>query len=127
MPRYQHYLPDMSSRTAAGRKRLQQPPPNVSPPDRLDNQPGSSTSTTRADFISSTRSRTAHRIHTSVQRLDLSNLFTQPVPSQAPAPTCFPPSNHVSFRNIESNRAVEAVPSYGPTPLRVDPLGIAFL
>lgn len=108
----------MSSRTAAARKRLQHPPPKVSPPERSVNQQPNSA--TRADVTSSTpRSRDPPRIHTAVQRLDLSNEFTQPLPSpEFPSPeyspTYFPPSNHVNFRNIESNQAVEAVPSYGP-------------
>lgn len=111
----------MSSRTAAGRKRLQHPPPpKVSPPERSVNQPNSLTPTTRADLISLIpHLRNEPRLHTSVQQLDLSNEFTQPLPSpEIPSPeyspTYFPPSNHVNFRNIESNHAVEAVPSYGP-------------
>ena len=129
VPRYYHRLADMSSRTAAGRKRLQQPIVSPHDSEQLVNRPNSFTTTTRADLISSTpRSRDVPRVHTSVQRLDLSNQFTQHLPSQAPeySHTYFPPSNHVNFRNIESNRAVDAVPSYGPFPLRVDPLGMAF-
>ena len=109
----------MSSRTAAARKRLQHPPPKVSPPERPVIQPNSSTPTTRADLIPSIpRSRNAPRIHTSFQQLDLTNEFTQPLPSpEIPSPEYspiyFPPSNHVNFRNIESNQAVEAIPSYG--------------
>ena len=112
----------MSSRAAASRKRLQHPPPKVSPTERSVNQPNSSTPPTRADLISSTpRSRDALRIHTSVQQLDLSNEFTQRLPSpEFPSPeylpTYFPPSNHVNSRNIESNQAVKAVPSYGTSP-----------
>jgi hypothetical protein len=103
----------MSSRTAAGRKRLQHPPPKVAPPERSVNQP---TPTIRPDLNSSTpRPRNAPRIHTSVQPLDLSNEFNQPlpspdIPSPEYSPVYFPPSNHVSFRNIESNQAVEAAP-----------------
>ena len=107
----------MSSRTAAARKRLQHPPPKVAPPERSVNQTNSFTPTTRTDLISSIpRPRNAPRIHTSIQRLDLTNEFTQPLPSpEIPSPeyspAYFPPSN---LRNIESNHAVEAVPSYGP-------------
>ena len=112
----------MSSRAAAGRKRLQQPPPKVSPPEPPVTQPNSFTPTTHANIISSTpRSRNVPRIQTSVQRLDLSNEFTQPLPSPeltSPeySPIFFPPSNHVNFRTFESNQGVEAVPSYGPFP-----------
>ena len=50
----------------------------------------------------------------SVQRLDLSNEFTQPLPSPEYLPIYFPPSNHVNYRNIEPNQEVDVVPSYGP-------------
>ena len=121
VPRFKLFS-DMSSRTAAARKRLQHPPPKVPPPERPAIQPKSIIPTIRADLISSTPpSRIAPRIHTSIQRLDLSNEFTQPLPSPELAspeysPTYFPPSNHVSFRNIDSNQAVEAEPSYRPFP-----------
>lgn len=106
----------MSSRTAAARKRLQHPPPKVSPTERSVTP---FTPTTRADLPSSSpHSPNPPRIHTSIQRLDLSNEFNQlpstELPSPEYSPTYFPQSNHVSFRNIESNQAVEAVPSYGP-------------
>jgi hypothetical protein len=107
----------MSSRTAAARKRLQHPPPKVSP-ELLVAQPYPFTPATLPDKIPST-SRTRDAPRTSIQRLDLSNEFTQPLPSPELAspeysPTYFPPSNHANFRNIDSNQAVEAVPSYGP-------------
>jgi hypothetical protein len=109
---------DMSSRTAAGRKRLQHPPPKVvSPPDRLVNQSNSFPPTTRPDLIPSTsRSWNVPHIRTSFQQLDLTSEFTRPpeIPSPEYSPVYFPPSNHVHFRDIESNQAVEAVPSYGP-------------
>ena len=105
----------MSSRTAAARKRLQHPPPKDSPPERSVTQPYPFTPATLPDLIASTsRSRDAPRIHTGVQRLDLSNEFNQPLPSPEYSPAYFPPSNLVNFRNTDSNQAVEAVPSYGP-------------
>lgn len=110
----------MSSRTAAARKRLQHPPPKVAPPERPVDQPNALTPTARADLISPIpRSQGAPRIRTSVQHLDLLNEFTQPLPSSEPpspeySPTYVSPSNHVKFRNIESNQVVEAGPSYGP-------------
>lgn len=104
----------MSAKSANAGKH--QRPRKVSPPERLVNQPNSFTPT-RADLITSTPpSRDAPRIHTSVQRLDLSKEFAQPLPSPEYSSTHFPPSNHVNFRNIESNQAVEAGPSYGPFP-----------
>lgn len=112
----------MSSRTAAARKRLQHPPPKVSPTERSVNQPKHFTPAILTDLISSAPpSPDAPRMHTSVQRLDLSNEFAQPLPSpELPSPEYshiyFPPSNHVHFKNIESNQAVETEPSYRPFP-----------
>ena len=71
----------------------QYPPQKFSPPGRSVKQPNS--------FTSTPRSRDSPRKHTSVQRLDLSNEFAQPLLSlellSQYSSTDLPPSNHVNF------------------------------
>jgi hypothetical protein len=105
----------MSSRTAAARKRLQDPLLRAHPFERAVNQPKSfAPPSPQADFTSSASPlRDSPRMPTrSFQQLDLSNEFTQPPPSPEYSPAYFPTSNHVKFKNIESTRVVS---SYGPS------------
>lgn len=134
----------MSSRTAAARKRLQDPllrvtpfistPANLSSPaSPLRDAPPMHTSNIQPlnlsnEFTYSLPSPVytptyvpplnSPPLHTSnIQQLDLSNEFTQPLSSPEYPPTHhFPPSNHVRFQNIESSRTVQAASSSGPSP-----------
>ena len=87
-------------------RKHQYPPPKVTPPGRSANQLNSFAPTTRAALISSTSRSRDTRMHTSVQRLDLSNEFTQPLLSpellSKYSSTHFPSSNHVNsgYQNL---------------------------
>lgn len=105
----------MSSRTAAARKRLQDPLLRAHPFERAVNQPKfPALPTFRADLTPSAPPlRDEPRMPArNFQQLDLSNEFTQPPPSPEYSPTYFPTSNHVKFKNTESTRVVS---SYGPS------------
>lgn len=110
---------NMSSRTAAARKRLQDPLLKAYPSERaVINQTRFFAPSTQPDMtLSASPLRDAPRMHTSNQALDLSNEFIQPLPSPEYSPSYyFPPSNHVKFQKIEPAQAVPAVSSYGPSP-----------